>query len=58
MARESGGGPPHSKTLARVLAAQAKREAFWSAPELSGAFGRPAIWQCAFIYVAVYKMAE
>jgi hypothetical protein len=31
---KSGGGPPHSKTLARVLAVHGKREAFWSAPAL------------------------
>jgi hypothetical protein len=28
MARESGGDPPQSKTLARILAVPAKREAF------------------------------
>jgi hypothetical protein len=34
MTRESGEGPPQSKTLARILVAHAKREAFWSAPAL------------------------
>ena len=29
---QSGGGPPQSKTLARILTVHGKREAFWSAP--------------------------
>jgi hypothetical protein len=32
IARKSGGGPPQSKTLARILAMHERREAFWSAP--------------------------
>jgi hypothetical protein len=32
--RESGGGPPHSKTLARVSEGSEWREAFWSAADL------------------------
>ena len=31
---KSGGGPPHSRTLARSLAAPELREASWSAPVL------------------------
>jgi hypothetical protein len=31
---ESGGGPPHSKTLARFITASEMREASWSAPVL------------------------
>jgi hypothetical protein len=31
---ESGGGPPHSKTLTRVPIPSEKREASWSAPVL------------------------
>jgi len=31
---KSGGGPPQSKTLARMLAAHEPREASWSAPVL------------------------
>jgi hypothetical protein len=32
--RKSGGGPPHSKTLARLPATSEWREAFWSAAAL------------------------